>query len=377
MSIILGPRGVGKTTTLVQLLLDFAQQDYFSEKILYVQADHFVMDDLTLYEIAETFQSLGGEFLAIDEIHKYAKWSQELKSIYDTFPKLKIIVSGSSALEIHKGSHDLTRRAICYKMQGLSFREYLEMKIGGNFPIYSLDSICKDHEKIAEKILELSDLYDFKILAEFQNYLKHGYFPYFFEVGNEENYRITLEQNLHATIESDLPSIYPNLNGGSVAKIKGFLKYIASAVPFVPNWHQIAVTLSIGDVRTLKNYCALLEEAGIIRLISRSTKKMSKLNSTGKIYIDNTNQLFAFSPINPEKGTLQELFFLSNVSLQYDLSCPRDGDFFVDNSYVFEIGGKGKNFNQIKGKNDSYLAIEDIESGIGKKIPLWLFGFLY
>lgn len=376
MSIIVGQRGVGKTTLLVQFLLDKVGGDLFDKRILYVQADHFIMGEISLYEIAEQFHLLGGKWLAIDEIHKYPAWSKELKSIYDTFPTLSLMISGSSALEIYKGTHDLARRSARYLMQGLSFREYLELSQNIELPFYSLQEICQNHEKIGAEILDIVQSTSHKILPAFYQYQKTGYFPYFFEIGDEAVYKMTLEQNLHATIEADLAAIYPHLTGASLKKIKQLLVFIAGAVPFTPHWSKIMTALEIGDVRTLKTYFQHLEDARLVKGISKATKKFSQIEAPDKVYLENTNQLFAIAT-NPEKGTLRETFFLNMVSERHIVRVPQTGDFLVDDSYLFEVGGRSKTFHQIKTPPHSYLACDDIELGIGHKIPLWLFGFLY
>ena len=374
MSIILGQRGVGKTTTLVQLLLEESGGDRFDPRILYVQADHFALGSLSLYEIAEKFQMHGGKWLAIDEIHKYPDWSKELKSISDTFIHLKLFVSGSSALQIYKGTHDLIRRSASYTMQGLSFREYLELSHGLELPSYSLDEICQNHQKIAD---ELMNKLPFKVIPEFNKYLKVGYYPYYFEINDPDAYKITLEQSFHMTIESDLAAIYPHLVGSSEKKIKQLLMFIATAVPFTPNWQKIMQILDIGDLRTLKSYFSHLEEACLVHSISKASNKLSKLESPDKVYLDNTNQLFAISSKDPDKGNVRETYFLTMLSQNHTITLPMEGDFLIDEHYLFEVGGKNKGFTQVKSHPHSYLALDDLELGVGNKIPLWLFGFLY
>jgi predicted AAA+ superfamily ATPase len=377
LSILIGQRGVGKTTTLVQALLDYARGDSFSEKILYIQADHFQMGLISLYEVAEQFQAYGGELMAIDEIHKYPHWSKELKSIYDTFPNLKILASGSSALEIHRGTHDLTRRAIVYRLPGLSFREYLELTHDIELDIHSLNEICSNQEKITRNIVEIFDKMEIKILQEFQKYLKVGYFPYFFEIKEAALYMLTLEQNLHTTIESDLAAIYPQLTTTSIQKIKKLLIYIANSVPFTPNWQKIMGVLEIGDMRTLKNYFEHLEDAGLIRSLGKATEKFSQLETPTKVFLNNSNQLFAISSNAPEIGTVRETCFLSMVSEMHRVQLPVSGDFIVDDQYLFEVGGKNKSRRQLNKNPNGYLVYDGIEHGVGAKIPLWLFGFLY
>lgn len=377
MSIIIGARGVGKTTTLVQLLLKKVEGDRFDQRILYVQADHFILAETSLYEIADNFQLYGGKWLAIDEIHKYPNWSKELKSIYDTFPDLELFISGSSALEIYKGSHDLVRRSASYYLQGLSFREYLEMAHKIELPCYSLAEICQNHQKIADGILEQVKNLQRKILLEFHTYQKVGYYPYIFEIGDEDAYIITLEQNFHMTIETDLSAIYPHLTGSSIKKIKQLLVFIAQSVPFIPNWAKITATLDIGDVRTVKSYFSHLEDAKMVKTISKASSKLSRIESPDKVYLDNTNQLFAMSVKPSEIGNVRETFFLTMLSQNHTLRLPINGDFLVDEQFLFEVGGKKKGFKQIQFEENGFLACDDIELGIGNKIPLWLFGFLY
>jgi len=374
MSIIAGQRGVGKTTTLVQLLLEKVGGDRFDPRILYIQADHFIMGEASLYEIAEQFQLHGGKWLAIDEIHKYPSWSKELKSIYDTFIELQIFVSGSSALEIYQGSHDLVRRSARYLMQGLSFREYLELTHAVSLEPLFLEDICTGHQALSDSILKRLGK---KILPEFTNYLKFGFYPYFFELQDKDVYRMTLEQNYHAIIESDLAAIYPHLNGNSTKKIKQLLMFIANSVPFVPSWSKILQILEVGDLRTLKAYFSHLESACLVRSLSKASQKMAKIEAVDKVYLDNTNQLFAIASKDPEIGTVRETFFLSMLQEAHEISLPLKGDFLVDKKLHFEVGGKNKGYDQIKDEKKAYIAADDIEIGIGNKIPLWLFGFLY
>lgn len=374
-SIILGDRGIGKTTTLVQYLLQYAKGDLLSPKILYIQSDHISIGTLSLYEIAESFYEFGGELIAFDEIHKYSNWSMELKSICDTFPKLNILASGSSALEIHKGSHDLSRRAIVYHMVGMSFREYLEMKLNIELQALTLDQVVTKHESLANHIIK--QLSQYKILSLFHDYLQCGYYPYHTEYPSQNSFAITLEQNIHTTIEADLAAIHPELTGNSIKKIKQLISYIAGEVPFIPNWGKIKDIVDVKDNRTLRTYFNYLEDASLIRSLPRSIGKLSGIEQTEKIYLGNTNQLYAFTMTPPNIGTVRETFFLSMLQAQHQVSAPKSGDFQVNNQFIFEVGGKNKGFEQINHAKNSYLALDNIETGVGKKIPLWLFGFLY
>jgi predicted AAA+ superfamily ATPase len=376
-SILKGPRGIGKTTTMIQYLLDYTNHDRFHPSILYVQADHFVMGTMALYEVAEQFSLMGGEFIAFDEIHKYPEWSMELKSIYDTFPHLKILASGSSALEIEKGSHDLSRRAIIYRLTGLSFREYLELAFDVVLPRVTLAQVLSQHQPISEKIQSALLLKKCKILPAFKKYLEGGYYPYFYESGSEAKFKITLEQNVHTTLESDLASIYPHLSQTSIRKIKQLLIFLAQNVPMTPNWHHMIQLLEIGDERTIKNYFKLLEDAELIHSLYSSSTKLKAIDHPAKIYIKNTNLMHALATDGVNTGTVRETFFFDMLCNSHKITLPTNGDFLVDNKFLFEIGGHKKNFSQIRNSQVSYVAADGIEMGVGNKIPLWLFGFLY
>lgn len=376
-SIILGERGIGKTTTVIQCLLDFADQNPLSDQILYVQADHFLMGRTTLYEIAETFNRLGGKVIAFDEIHKYSNWSMELKSIYDTFPDLRILASGSSALEIHKGSHDLARRAIEYRMYGLSLREFIELKYGLELSSLTLSEVVTEHTKLAFNIIQRLEEKQLKILKLFNEYLEYGYYPYFRAFESVAEFKMTVEQNLHTTLESDLTAIYPHLTGNSIKKIKQLVAYLAHAVPFKPNWQAIKKMTDIGDDRTLKTYFTYLEDASIIAALISGSEKIKAIEDPEKIFLANTNQLFSFSSMHPDIGTIRETFFISSLRPYNTVATARDTDFFVDQQYYFEVGGKNKGSKQISQNGNGYLALDNIEHGIDRRIPLWLFGFLY
>lgn len=377
-TIIVGQRGVGKTTALIQHILSSYRNDSFTNKALYIQADHFLVSGRSLYEIAEQFYNLGGEMVCFDEIHKYPNWSTELKSIYDTFPKLSVIASGSSALEIYRGSRDLSRRAVALRMLGMSFREFIEFEIGIDLKSSVLKDIIGNHQRIADGIVTAVEKKGKKVLALFKSYLQHGYYPYFREYKNRELFYLTLEQNIHTTLESDLIAIYPSLSGNSIKKIKKLLTIIASSVPFTPDLKKLKTMLEVGDERTLKTYIKYLEDAGIILTVSKGSRGLRQLEKPEKIYLNNTNLIHAISGGVPaEIGNMRETFFLNMTEAFYKVSSPSHGDFLIDSKYLFEIGGKNKDFSQIKDIRNSFLAIDNIELGLGNKIPLWVFGLLY
>ena len=370
LSIITGQRGIGKTTTIAQYM-----QLHSDKKSLYVSMDSFIVGELSMYEIAEQFEQVSGELLCFDEIHKYSNWSQELKSIYDTFPNLQIIASGSSALEIHKGSHDLSRRAHILTMHGMSFKEFLELELNVELPKLKFEHILDKHTDIAFEIISKLKEYDKRIVPLFKRYLKVGYYPYFLDVNDDDVFFDILEQNINISISSDLLFVYPSLDGNSIKKLKLLLKIIMQSVPFVPVIEKLKISLEVGDGRTLKDYFIKLEDAGIIKLLMKaSSKGLKQLEKPEKIYLDNTNLLHI---AESEIGTVRETFFLNALSQNHNVSYPKKGDFLVEEKFLFEVGGRNKSFNQIKDIENSFIAYDDVEIGHGNKIPLWLFGFLY
>jgi uncharacterized protein len=376
-NIVLGPRGVGKTTTLIQYLLQQVQGDSQSTEILYLPCDHILMEGVSLYHTVDHFRKMGGRIVALDEIHKYSGWSKELKSLYDTFPDLIILASGSSALEIHKGSHDLSRRVIIHKMPGLSFREYLQLNCGVELPHYNLDMLLHNHENISKNIIQKIPETHGKILPLFSRYLQSGFFPYFLDLNDKHSYWITLEQNIVFTIESDLVAVYPHLTGGTLKKLKQLLSFISQSVPFTPSWTKIKTIVAVKDDRTLKTYFKYLEDAGLIRMVSKYSSALLKLRSPEKIYLHNPNQIYALSTGLSNKGSIRETFFICMFDMGHNIGLPANGDFMVDGKYCFEVGGHKKGFKQIEGLDNAYVVSDDIEHGFGQRVPLWIFGFLY
>lgn len=376
-SIIIGQRGIGKTTAMIQHLQEYTDNQT-TNKTLYLQTDHFLVSRSSLYEITDQFYKLGGELICFDEIHKYPDWSKELKSIFDTFPNLKIIASGSSALEITKGSHDLSRRALIYRMYGMSFREYIGMHAGIFFDRISLDAFLSGHQQVAETIVAQLEKNKFQVLALFRQYLEHGYYPYYLEYQDKTLFYLTLEQNIHTTLESDLPAIHATLNGTSIRRIEKLLSIISSLVPFTPDMKSLKELLGIGDERTLKTYLKYLEDAGVILTVSKSGKGLRAMEKPEKIYLNNPNLYHALAQKGrPDTGALRETFLLSMLQVNHTVSVPAKGDFLIDESITIEVGGKSKDGAQIKNIQDAWLALDNIETGHGNRIPLWLFGFIY
>ena len=379
LSIVLGARGIGKTVTIAQ----YMALNYKRGEALYVSLDDINMSRYSIYELAEAFELQGGKLLCLDEIHKYSSWSQELKSIYDSFPTLKVVASGSSALEIHKGTHDLSRRAIVYTMVGMSFREFLELHYGYSLEVLALEDIFSNHDVLAENIVDILATKDNRVLPLFHRYLECGYYPYFLSMPNESMFFQTLKQNINTTIEGDLLNIYPTLNGKSIKKIKLLLSVIMENVPFTPKISALKKATEVRDDRTIKEYLSRLDDAGLIKLLMKSSLSMKSFDKPEKIYLANPNLMYTSTP---NIGNVRETFVMNQLSNYYIDKNSLDnkgiyasdcGDFYLEERYTLEVGGKNKGFKQIKDVPDSYVVADDIEVGFGAKIPLWLFGFLY
>ncbi len=360
---IIGSRGIGKTTFILQYLKEL---NIGFNKKLYLSADHIEIVKYSLYEIAKEFSKIGGEVLAIDEIHKYPNFSQELKSIYDTFD-LKVIFSGSSALKLENSKVDLSRRAILYRVNGMSFREFIEYETQVKLSSYPLEEILSNHTQIALEINE-----KIKPFEHFKNYLDYGYYPFYKQ--NKKFFLSKLENTINLVIESDLPITF-NIEPKNIFKLKKLLSLLCLSKPYELNITKLAQKIEINR-QTLYLYLHYLELGGLIRLVKAKTKGDSIFVKPQKLYLNNTNLNNAYC-IKSDIGTLREEFFINQIGLDHDISYAKVGDFLVDDSYVFEIGGKSKSFNQIKDLPKSFIVADDIEIGFGNKIPLWLFGFLY
>jgi len=356
---LLGARGVGKTTFLLQYLADV---DISDDKKLYLSVDNLEID--SLFEIAKHFESRGGELLIIDEIHKYPNFELELKKIYDILD-IKVIFSGSSALKLDHSKADLSRRAVIYYVKGLSFREFLEFKTGRSFEAYSLENILESHIAIASRITE-----DVKPFEYFEEYLKYGYYPFYFE--NEDEYLLKLSQTINTVIEVDIPSIFP-IEYKSTLNLKKLVKLICSSKPFKVNLQELMKKMELSDYKSLYRFIDYLDKAKIITSLKAKTRGDAIFSKPDKLYLNNTNLFFAYCKSN-EIGTIREVFFSS----MFDdiLATPR-GDFLVNEKFTFEVGGKNKGFEQIKDIPNSFVVADDIEVGYKNKIPLYLFGFLY
>lgn len=362
---IKGARGVGKTTLLLQYIKKNLPLD---SSTLYVSLDNIWFTENTISAMADQFVKQGGKFLFLDEVHKYPNWSQELKNIYDDYPELKIVFTASSLLEILNARADLSRRAVVYTMQGLSYREYLNLTLGLDLPKYTLADILSQHVAIASVINQ-----KIKPLQHFKDYLNHGYYPFFQEV--PELYFLRIEEVINLILEIELP-LLRKVEVSYVTKLKQLLQIIAESVPFVPNISKLSERIGVNR-NTFVSYLYFLEEAHIIRNLYKDAKGITQLQKPNKIFLENTNLQYALSPDQANLGNIRETFFINQLSTQHILEYIEESDFLVDHQFIFEVGGKSKNKRQIKYLKDSYLVLDDIEYGIGAKIPLWLFGFIY
>lgn len=368
---IVGAKGVGKSTLIKQHL----KQTYpmGDRKVLYCSADTVDFSTRTLVSLAEEFVIQGGELLAIDEIHKYkpgtADWSREVKEIYELFPSLKLIVSGSSLLGLKGGDADLSRRAIKYTMPGLSFREALRFYHGLEFPVWTLEDILAHPYDLWETVTSKC-----KPIVLFKEYLEKGYYPFLLE--GEGEYYIRIEQMINYIIETELPQIC-KVDVSNIRKIQALIKLICDEVPFELNANKIAAAFEIGR-DTVVEYIKYLGDAKVLNLVYSDKKKIGKLAKPDKVFMENPNLLHALAPGKVDIGTARECFAVGCLSEGHNVEYGKaNGDFKVDSKYTFEIGGRGKNFSQIAGIPDSYIFADDWDMPDGAKLPLWMLGFLY
>jgi predicted AAA+ superfamily ATPase len=349
-----------------------------SRKCLYLPADHFVVSKQPLYEVAEAFANQGGKLLCVDEIHKANAWARDLKSILDTFENLEVVGTGSSLLHLQRGSHDLSRRVVMHLVEGFSFREFLELRLGITLPAFTLGELVGSHEKLAAEVLRpLRDRGVF-ILEEFRRFLESGFYPYFIEFEDLASFQITLQQSVRTTLEGDLPALHPTLTGSTVARIRRLLSAIAANVPFTPDLTKLRGLLHIADDRTLKEYLKFLEDAGLILVLRRAGGAMRSMDKPDRIYLGDPNLAFALAaPEKADIGSVRETFFVRSVRGAHDVRAGQGADFVVDARTHFEVGGKSKGTRQLAGLKNAFLALDDLPSGSGNRIPLWLFGFLY
>jgi predicted AAA+ superfamily ATPase len=362
---LIGAKGVGKTTILLQHLMESTTS---RDETLYVTIDNVSMAVESLFSLAENFFKVGGKRLYIDEIHKYPNWALELKNIYDLLPKLKVVFSGSSMIKILSEGADLSRRAVLYHLSGLSYREFLQIILSQEFPAFPLLEILNNHVQIAR---ELST--KFKPLQFFNRYLKTGYYPFFLQ--SESTYEMKLNSTINYILENEIAGILRS-DLRTNRKFKRLLQIIASNVPFQPNITKLAEALELNR-NTLLNYLNLLDTAEITHSIFSSGSFYGKLSKPEKILLSHPNLSYCLNGSVQNQGSIRESFFVNQLKTKQTVEISAKADFLVDGKFTFEIGGQGKSSRQISGIPESYLVVDDIEVGYKNKIPLWLFGFLY
>ena len=361
---IKGARGVGKTTLLLQHILE-SYEDI--DQTLYASLDNLWFATHSLMDLVDWADRHGISRLYLDEVHRYEGWSQALKNIYDDYPDISIVYTSSSLLVLDNATVDMSRRQTPYTLYGLSFREYLELEGIFKTGMIPLDDILEHHVKKAMDIVA-----SIKVAPLFEAYLSHGYYPFYRE--SLEDFPSRLRETVTVVIDSDLPAV-ENVTYETLQKAKKLLMIISEHVPFEPNMSALWRQLSTDNESGLKMLYAL-DKAQVLALLTAKTKNYKSLTKPDKIFLGNPNLMHALCP-KVDKGNERETFFISQLRVLHDVHYPKQGDFFIDDRYLFEVGGKGKTFEQIADLPDSYLAVDDTEVGSGSRIPLWLFGFLY
>ena len=360
---IRGPKGVGKST----LLLQHIKEGFMDRsKVLYVSLDNIWFSSNSLIDLVEYHYTHGGTHIFLDEVHRYKQWQDSIKNIYDDYPDLHVVYTGSSMLKIKAADGDLSRRLRSYELNGLSFREYLAFDGVRNYPMLTLDNILTNHVSLASDITS-----EIKILPYFERYLSSGYYPFYKEEG--DGYLSRVQEVVTQTIDNDIPAV-EDVEYETLQKLKKLLMILAVQVPFIPKMNELYHELNTSREQGLK-LLDILKKARLIAMLKSPLKALKHLSSPDKLYLDNTNLMYALSE-DVQIGTIRETFFMNQLSRSHVVSLPSKGDFMIDGNYLFEVGGRKKSFEQIKDEPDSFLAVDSIEIGNGNKIPLWLFGFL-
>lgn len=354
---LLGPRGIGKTTMMLQHIKERLPR----KQTLYVVAEDLYFTTHTLLDLADDFARRGGKYLFIDEIHKYQGWSRELKLIYDYHSELHVVFTGSSVLDIYHGVSDLSRRALTYTMQGLSYREYLSLFHNIEIPIYSFKQILSQEVELPTGFLPLQFFHD---------YLQKGYYPF-----QDRNFEQYIMQVVNTTLEVDIPQ-YADLSVATTRKLKQLLAIVASSAPFKPNFTRLGGQIEVSR-NNVADLCAWIEKAGLISQLRDSTGGIQGLGKVDKIYLDNPSLIYVLGNENAEIGTIRETFFFNQLRLIAAITSSPVSDFLVDDIYTFEVGGRSKGKRQIKETDNAYIVKDDIETGYDNIIPLWMFGLMY
>lgn len=364
---IRGSRGVGKTT----LLLQYIKQHYppGSREVLYCSLDSIYFSNHTLLDLADKFYMMGGKHLFLDEVHKYPTWSKEVKEIYDLYPTLKVVFSGSSLLNILNADADLSRRCLPYNLYGLSFREYLMFYKNIRIPIRTLEEVLSHSTEICREVNEKC-----RPVQMFNEYLRQGYYPFY--NGNKEDYYINIENVVNLILEQEMPLLC-GIDPAYVRKLKALLSVLASSVPYEVDTTKLATVIGLSR-NSLLAYLANMERAELLKLLYSDLYSVKKMQKPDKIYIQNPNLLYVLASERVQTGTARETFVINQLSVKHEVEYgKKNGDFVVDRKYTFEVGGADKDFSQIADIPNSYVLADNIEYPIGHKLPLWMVGLIY
>lgn len=364
---LLGGRGVGKTTLMCQAFID--RYNDVNEG-LYISADNVVVLGFGLFKIAQEYFKYGGKALYIDEVHKYPDWELHVKNIIDTYRKQQIIISGSSSIDLQQSKADLSRRIIYYELKGLSFREYLCFTLQKEYPVFTLEEILNNHAKLSEQHKGIT------VLKHFRDYLNFGYFPFFLE--GFRDYHARLTNIIEKVIFEDIAVVY-NLKQTTLIILKKLLWLVATSPAFIPNIDNISKNLGVSR-EVIYNCFDYLDHSGLLKNVYHSGKGLRLIRKPGKIYFDNTNLLYAINgslKLVADKGVIRETFFVNQLSDFHKVNLHGQGDFIIDDKIVIEVGGRSKSNKQLNEVENGFLAVDDIEIGFSKKVPLYLFGMMY
>ncbi|MEX2573119.1 MAG: AAA family ATPase [Balneolaceae bacterium] len=362
---IKGARGTGKTTLLLQYL---ARSGKGAPNAVYLSLDDLYFATHSVVETVSNIYKEGGNIIVLDEVHKYPGWAREIKNLYDHYPQLQMIFTGSSVIDISKEEGDLSRRAVLYELNGLSYREYLHLANDILYDPVDLQMLLKDSGKIRAGFSK-----DFRPLQFFSDYLEHGFYPFFAE--EKETFAARLKQVVRMTVEYDMTEL-KGFDIRNAKKLLQLLGIISNSVPFKPNISKLAAKTGIHR-NSLVNYLHHLEEARLVHLLYPAGSSTSVLQKPEKLLLNNTNLSCVLSDVKPDIGNLRETFALSQLRTIHQVSYPSKGDLLVDDQLLFEIGGKNKSGKQIKDLEQAFLVLDDMEYPTAGRIPLWLFGFLY
>lgn len=354
---LVGPRGVGKTTLFLQRI----KEAHSTRDALYVSADHLYFSTHSLYGVAERLYQDGGSYLFVDEVHKYPDWSRELKMMYDSLPGLHVYFTGSSVLDIERGDADLSRRAPRYEMQGLSFREYLAIRHGMEVPVRRLDDILAGDMGLpgVEHPLPL-----------FRDYLRRGYYPF----GSDVDFDLELAQIITRTLETDIPQ-YANMTAATGRKLKKLMAVVSTLAPFKPNMTSLGSQIQASR-NNVEDYLLYMEKAGMVAQLRTGASGLGALGKPEKVYLDNTNILYNLSDGREDIGSVRETFFFNQMRVNHLVTASKISDFQIGD-LTFEVGGKSKTADQLRGAEKGYVVKDDIEFGHGNVVPLWAFGLNY